>query len=309
MNRRAVIFVVGPTASGKSSLGLSLAKRFSGFILNGDSLQCYRKLDIGTAKPTVEERAQVPHFLFDSISPGETLTAGDYRKLALKTLENEIANGPAFIVGGSGFYLQALEKGLFDVPKPDPEIEEQVKEDFEAKGIQWAYSELERLDPNYAANISPNDGYRIQRALVILWETGQRVSDLQASFTAAAFPYAYMKLGFLPTREELLPRVQSRVGKMMRAGFLDEVRALVKDGHREWSPMLSVGYKECLDYLDGKLSESELIPKIVEKTMQLSKRQKSWFKRDPSTDWLPIDECAALAEAESKVRQFLEGES
>ncbi len=305
MSRESVIFIVGPTATGKSDLALALAKKFGGLILNCDSLQCYERLNIGTAKPGPLERSEVPHLLFDVRSVGQTLTAGDFRKLALKELSVQIHKGPIFAVGGSGFYIQALEKGMFDISKPNPEVEARVKSEYDEKGISWAHRELCRLDPVYGEKINPNDSYRIQRGLVILYESGRKVSELQNEFKVEPLPYRSMKLGFLPTREELLPRVQRRVQQMLQAGLIEEVRKLLDEDAGGWPPLLSVGYKECRQFLAGELTETQLPEKIVEKTMQLAKRQKSWFKRDLNTQWLGLDD--PMRQAEPIVDKFLKG--
>jgi tRNA dimethylallyltransferase len=282
------ILIVGPTGSGKSALALNLAERLDAAILNCDSLQTYQRLNIGTAKPSPEERQLVPHFLFDILKPGEVLTAGDYRKMALEILARELPTRPVLGVGGSGFYIQALEKGMFDVPKPKPEIEEQVRAENAKSGLAHMYELLTQLDPEYAERISPNDSYRILRAVIIIRDSGKRVSDLQKSFKGTPFPFPLIKVGLMPTREELLPRVESRTREMLAAGFLDEVKALLDEGFGEWPALQSVGYKECCAYLKGDVSHEKLLPLIVEKTMQLAKKQKTWFKRDAEIQWLPF---------------------
>jgi tRNA dimethylallyltransferase len=290
------VLIAGPTASGKSVLSLRLAARFNGVILNCDSLQFYQRMDIGTAKPSLAERAQVPHYLFDAVPPGEVLTAGDYRRSALDILAREIPRHPVFGVGGSGFYIQALEKGMFDVPKPKPEIDRAVRERLERDGLAALYEELCRRDPEYGENINPNDSYRIVRALVIMDDNGKTVTQVRGQFIKQEFPYPLLKLGLAPTREELLPRVQLRVELMLQQGFLEEVRGLLEDGWESWPPLQSVGYKECVQFLKGELPRERLVPQIVEKTMQLSKKQKTWFKRDPEIHWLPTEDSYATAE-------------
>lgn len=290
MNSYPFILVVGPTASGKSDLALKLAEEFNGAILNCDSLQFYQRLDIGTAKPTQEERARVPHFLFDFVPPGEVLTAGDYRRAALEILQTELQSRPVFGVGGSGFYIQALEKGMFDVPKPAPEKDKAVRERLEKQGLPALYAELQRRDPEYGEDINPNDSYRIVRALVLMDDSGKTVTEVRSQFRPQPFPYPLLKLGLAPSREELLPRVEKRTEDMLRRGFLTEVRDLVRDGWENWPPMQSVGYREVLQFLRHEIPEERLAPLIVEKTMQLSKKQKTWFKRDVETKWLPVND-------------------
>ena len=296
-----LVLVVGPTGSGKSDLALALADEFGGAILNCDSLQTYKRLDIGTAKPTREERARIPHHLFDVMEPGEVLTAGDYRRMALEVLARELPHRTVFGVGGSGFYIQALEKGMFDVGKPSPEIESEVRAEAERLGLSAMYAKLTKEDPDYADQISPNDSYRILRALIIIRDSGKSVTDLKASFQVEKFPYPLLKLGLLPSREELLPRVEARARRMLESGLIDEVRALIRDGHGDWPPLQSVGYRETVAYLKGEIPEEKLLPLIVEKTMQLAKKQKTWFKRDTEIRWLP------LASAVTEARGILAG--
>lgn len=295
------VLIVGPTASGKSALGLRLAEEFGGAILNCDSLQTYQRLDIGSAKPKADERRRVPHFLFDVIAPGQVLTAGDFRKLALEVLERELPKRPVFGVGGSGFYIQALEKGMFEVPKPAPRAEAAIR----AMPKEDLYNELKRLDPQYAEELSPNDLYRITRALIIIEDSGQTVTALKKSFKPAPFPYPLLKLGLSPSREELLPRVEERTRQMLKEGLLKEVRALVQEGFADWPALKSVGYHECLKFLDGQIPEEKLAFQVTEKTMQLSKKQRTWFKRDPDIHWLDMNN--PLGKARELIENFRTG--
>lgn len=303
MALKPFVLIVGPTASGKSSLGESLAVQFGGAILNCDSLQTYRRLDIGTAKPTLEQRAKIPHFLFDVMGPGEVLTAGDFRKRALNVLAEQLPERPVFGVGGSGFYIQALEKGMFEVEKPDVAVERAVREELAEKGLPEMYEKLRRQDPDYAQKINPNDAYRITRGLVIIAGSGKTVTEVKASFQHQAFPYPLLKLGVQASREQLLPRVEQRTREMFANGFLEEVRALKDEGWQNWAPLQSVGYKECLMHLNGEISNEQLIPLVNEKTIQLAKKQRTWFKRDPEIHWLDMDN--PLPQAQKLLSEFL----
>jgi tRNA dimethylallyltransferase len=280
------VLIVGQTASGKSSLGLRLAEHFGGAILNCDSVQTYQRLNIGTAKPSAEDFARVKHFLFDLVKPGEVLTAGDYRRAAMEVLARELPSRMLFGVGGSGFYIQALEKGMFDVPKPSVESERRVRRRLEEKGPAAMYAELKAKDPEYAEAVSPNDTYRVTRALIIIEDSGKSVTQVRREFAAIAFPYPLIKFGLNLSREELEPRVRERAKIMLAEGLLEEVRTLVNEGLGRWPAMQSVGYKECLDVINGDLPEAKLFDQIVEKTLQLSKKQRTWFKRDTEILWL-----------------------
>ncbi len=298
-----VVFILGPTATGKSQLALKLAQKFAGAILNCDSLQTYQRLDIGTAKPPVAERQIVPHFFFDEVKVGDVLTAGDFRRIALSHLAAQLPKQMMFAVGGSGFYIQALEKGMFEVAKPSVEAERAVRAKLDERGPEFMYKELERLDPEYAAELSPNDTYRVTRALIVIADSGRKMSDLRKNFVPQKFPYRYIKLGLSLDREELLPRVRARTQKMLQDGLLAEVEKLLSDGLGDWPPLQSVGYKECVEHLRGRLPREQLEAQIVEKTMQLAKKQRTWFKRDAEIHWL--NNSQALSEAESHVARLL----
>jgi tRNA dimethylallyltransferase len=286
------VLIVGPTASGKSSLALRLAETLGAGILNCDSLQAYRRLDVGTAKPSWSERQRVPHYLFDFLKPGEILTAGDFRRLALGVLERELPLRPVLGVGGSGFYIQALEKGMFALDKPKPEVDAQVRRDLERDGLAKLYEELREGDPEYAEELNPNDSYRIVRAVVILRDSGRKVSELKREFTEKTepFPFPLLKLGLAPSREWLLPRIQQRTEQMLKLGFMVEVEKLLDEGWGEWPPMQSVGYKECVACLRGEVPFEKLPALISEKTIQLAKKQRTWFNRDKEIHWLNVDE-------------------
>lgn len=300
---RPFILIVGPTASGKSALGLKLAQHFRGSVLNCDSLQIYKRLDIGTAKPSTADFQAAPHLLFNKIEPPNVLTAADYRLEALKVLEDELKTDLVFGVGGSGFYIQALLKGMYDVPKPNVEVDRQIRKRLNEEGLPVLFAELLRVDPHYAQKLSPNDAYRIVRALVMIADSGKTVSQVQSEFKPNAFPYPLLKFGLSTTRSELEPRVRARTQLMLEMGLVDEVRGLLRDGLRDWPPLQSVGYKECVKHCDGEISEAELSPLIQEKTLQLAKKQRTWFKRDSEIQWLTIED--AFEQSKLKVEELL----
>jgi tRNA dimethylallyltransferase len=286
-----VIFVVGPTASGKSDLALNLAERNQGAIVNCDSVQLYKSLDIGSAKPSADDFKRVPHFLFDFVDEGEEITAGFYQRqffATMKELENQFPL--VFVVGGTGFYFQAIEKGMYPTGAADAEVTRQVEAELlEAGGPERLYQELKSRDPEAAAKISANDHYRIARAVEMMRVHGKPVTEIKKEFAdkAAPFPYPLLKLGIRGSREELAPRVERRTQKMLETGLLDEVRALLDRGLENWGPLQSVGYKESVDFLQGKIPDvRQLQALIVQNTLRLAKRQRTWFQRDPEIHWL-----------------------
>jgi tRNA dimethylallyltransferase len=290
MKYHPLVFVVGATGVGKSQWAFESAQKTGGVILNCDSLQTYQELDIGTAKPSMELRAALPHFLFDIIPPGNVLTAGDFRRTALSILESELPKHPVFAVGGSGFYIQALEKGMFEIDKVDPQIEESVRAEFERLGSEKFFTELQKMDPETAAILNPNDSYRVQRAMVVFRGHGKKLSDLKKQFKQQTLPYALIKVGLRQSRERLRSKIILRTQQMLQDGFIDEVRGLIAKGFGSWSMLQSVGYKQIQMFLNGELTEAQLPDEIVLRTMQLAKRQMTWFQRDKEINWFNIDD-------------------
>ncbi len=288
-----VLFLVGPTGSGKSDLALQCAKFNSIEIFNADSIQCYQRVDIGSAKPTLKERSVCPHHLFDIVSPGDELTAGEYRRLAFESLK-KCRSEYAIVVGGSGFYIRALEKGLYEWPPTSQEVRESVQSDFESNGVEALYSELKKKDPEYAETLSTNDTYRIMRGVEVLREGAGLPSVLISNFQTTPFPYEYSILGVELPREELRERVEDRTQKMLKNGWVEEVKLLLKEGYKDWSPLKAIGYREVVEYLEGTISIEELEPKIVQSTMRLAKKQMTWFRNQHETKWLSSNEIKNL---------------
>ncbi len=280
----SVIFLLGPTAVGKTDLSFYLAEKLSASILNCDSIQMYKGLDVGSAKP-VEENKKHTCFLFDEWEPPFTCTAGEFRKKALAILERELAQRSVLAVGGSGFYIQALEKGMYSVKPIKPEIKTEVRKMYKEKGLAHLYKMLQFLDPKYAKQISPQDKYRIFRGTCLVLSEEKPVSLIRSSFQAQRLPWPYLKIGLHLPREVLLKNVQFRTDKMIEGGLLEEVQGLLKKGLADWPIMKSVGYKEAVLYLQHKITKEEMKMHITNRTMQLAKKQISWFKRDKSIKW------------------------
>lgn len=290
-----VVFVVGPTASGKSDWALKQAQKNNGVILNGDSIQCYQRLDIGSAKPTPAEMQLVPHELFSFVPVGEQLTVGDYYRLARETLHKleQQKVSVVYVVGGTGFYFQALEKGLYPVAGRRPEIYEQLESELDDEGgAEKLYQELQAADPEAAAKISVNDHYRLLRALEVIRGTGESLTAAKEKFAQESaqnkFPYELQKVGLWADREQLLPRVSVRAEKMLQSGLEHEVKQLLDEGFAQWPALDSVGYAQMKQWLQQNkpISESELREQIITATLQLAKKQRTWFKRDPDIQWL-----------------------
>lgn len=292
-----VVFVYGPTCSGKTDLGIRLSESFGGDVISCDSVQVYKRVEIGTAKPNSEERARAKHHLVDFVDFPGKYTAADFREDALKILKTreEAGDQLCYVVGGTGFYFQALEKGMSEAPKVTEELAEEIR--LQAQNdLSILWKELEEKDPEYSKKISANDSYRICRAIEVVRSGilpseafGERPSD---------FPYPLLKLYLKPNRGDLLKRMEKRTAKMLEAGLVDEVKRLRSEGLSDWAPMSSVGYKEVGECLDGEISDEELAYWVTTRSMQLAKRQKTWFSRDkdalvfdhPVEDWEKIEQ-------------------
>ena len=284
-----VLFVQGPTASGKSDLALELAEQLGGEIINCDSVQVYQRINIGAAKPNSDERARVPHHLIDIVEPGAEFTTGDYRRLAFEILEAPENKDKTFLfVGGTGFYFLALEKGMYPVIKVPKEIKAKVKEWSEKLSTEKLYAWLQEKDPGYAARVHANDKYRITRALELLETEGRTMGEIQAEFEREKvdFPFPLIKVGLAISPEDLRPRVEQRCEKMLQLGLREEVEGLLADGLRSWAPMRSVGYAETIDWIDGNLNNEEYIDRFEINTMQLAKKQRTWMKKVSGVNWL-----------------------
>jgi len=282
-----ITFVLGATATGKSTWALNEAERAGGEILNADSVQVYKYLDIGSAKPPVSERKKRPHHLYDLIEPSQVFTAGEYRRRALEVITSRSPHAPLFVVGGSGFYVQALDKGMF----PVRDIPEAIK--LEVDGIASRgelFARLKAVDEKTALKHGPNDHYRNRRALEVSLTEGRPVSLIEAEFAQSqerlSDRYTVKKVGLRLERERLRRRIETRVQQMLDDGLIDEVRGLIDRGYAGTKALSSVGYKECVDHLAGRLEFADLASRIVTSTMQLAKRQETWFKRDREITWI-----------------------
>ena len=282
----SVIFILGPTASGKTHLSIQLAQKLGGEIINADSIQVYRSLDIGSAKPSIEELSMVTHHLVGHLPEGSNYTAGEFRKDVLDVIQKRSQAGVKrfYIVGGSGFYIKALLNGLYQIPDVPDEIQEQV----ESEDIGDLYEELKRVDPVSAQRINPNDSYRICRAIEVYRATETPFSNFKENFTAEKFPYKYLKIGLRTEKERLRDRVIQRTDKMLDEGLIEEVKDLLGRGYDGWDALTSIGYKEVVQYHRGLLPKENLKDEIVKNTMGLIKKQMTWFKKDEDMIWFDV---------------------
>jgi tRNA dimethylallyltransferase len=279
---RKVFALLGPTASGKSTLAMELAGRAGNLeIVSVDSAQVYRGMDIGTAKPTAAERAAVPHHLIDVAEPTERYSAGRFRVDALRAIEGIFGRGRTpLLVGGTMLYYRALASGLDPLPAADPAIRKSINEKAQAIGWPALHAELKRVDPQAAARIMPNDAQRIQRALEVFRISGKRISELQKG-DSPPLPFALEPFVILPSdRAELHRRIADRFDRMLKEGLVEEVRELRRRHalDADLPSMRCVGYREAWGFLDGTLSQAEMRERAIAATRQLAKRQLTWLR-------------------------------
>lgn len=290
MSRKRLIAVVGPTASGKSKLALFLAKNTGGEIINGDSRQVYRYMDIGTAKPSREDRNSIPHHLYDIVYPGELFNLAEYQKKANSTIEDIFQEGKVpILVGGSGLYIWSVLEG-WKIPgiEPDMELRKKLEERASIEGEGSLYRELQKLDPYVATRIDPRNVRRVIRALEVCSKQGSS----GGSYKKEAPNFLSFIIGIKTERKQLYNRIDHRVDEMINQGLIEEVKGILASGYPESLSALSsaVGYKEILKHLKKELTLEEAISRIKFETHRLARKQFAWFREnDERINWLNID--------------------
>jgi tRNA dimethylallyltransferase len=282
-----LVAILGPTASGKSALGIWLAERLGGEILVCDSTQVYRYFEIGTAKVTPAERHGTPHHLVDLVEPDELFTAGEYRRRALEILEDVKRRGRLpILTAGTGLYLRALLEGLADAPGRSEKLRARLRERAERRGGIYLHRLLGRLDPATATRIAPHDTQKVIRALEIRLVAGKPVGEIHHSGRKGLEGYVIHKIGLAPQREQLYVRIDRRVEAMLEAGWLEEVKTLlVRRVPATAKPFEFIGYAELREHLEGRVSREEAIKQIQQATRRYAKRQMTWFRREPGVEW------------------------
>jgi tRNA dimethylallyltransferase len=281
------VAVLGPTASGKSSLGLALAGRLGGEILCCDSMQVYRGMDVGTAKPTAGERRQCPHHLLDLVSPGDPFHAAVWAAHARSAIAEAIGRGALpIVVGGTGLYFRALTRGLFEAPPSDPAIRARHREEAARSGAAALHGRLQTLDPEAAAHILPGDLLRVSRALEIHEQTGQTISERRRNPAPSPALRIYTVV-LDPPISLLHARIDRRVEAMMAGGFLDEVTGLRARGLGQTRALQAIGYRQLGQHLEGRTSLDEAVAAIRRATVAYARRQRTWFRKETATLRLP----------------------
>ena len=291
MQVKKVLAIIGPTATGKTTVGIDLAQKLNGEIVSCDSRQIYKLMDIGTAKPTKEEQAQAVHHLIDIVSPDERFSAGLYEKKATEVINNIfIRQKLPIIVGGSGLYLRALVSGLFQGPPADDKLRESLQNEKERIGLENLYQKLKKVDPKTCQKISPTDEIRIIRGLEVHELSGKPISEWQEKGQYTDKNLNFIKFGLNVERKALYQRINLRVDKMMQAGFLEEVKNLISRNYSFQLPALrTFGYLDMEAYLQGQIGLDEALEKFKQGTRNYAKRQLTWFRSDKKTEWVDIE--------------------
>ena len=280
---KTLIVIVGPTAIGKTALAIEIAKQFSTEIISADSRQFFKEMEIGTAKHSAEELAAAPHHFINSHSVNTLFSTGDFEIQALKLMDELFKKHDLLVmVGGSGLYIDAVCKGLDDLPATDINIREQLNEQLATEGIEAIKGQLSRDDPEYYAKVDQSNPQRMIRGLEFFLSTGMKLSSFLTN-SKKTRPFNIIKIGLNTDRAILYNRINLRVDLMMDAGLLDEVKAL-KD-YRSYNALNTVGYSELFAYLDGEIDLEQAVDKIKQNTRRFAKRQLTWFRRDDHTTW------------------------
>lgn len=291
MNKLPLVIINSPTATGKTELAINLAREFNGEIISADSLQVYRYLDIGTAKPTIEQRNIVRHHLIDIVDPDEEFNAAIFTDQARSVIKSLAEQGkPTFVVGGTGLYIRTLLKGIIATPKVDENIRNYYRQMRDEKGKEYLFNLLKKRDSAAAQRLNPNDSLRVIRALEVLEQTGESIITMQKKHSFSDCNYNTYKIGLKLERAELKQRIVARTDKMIATGLLDEVKSLLMRGYGEnLKPLQSLGYKQVVEYLKGSHDWETAVHLIKRETWLYAKRQMTWFTADNGIKWYPPD--------------------
>lgn len=307
--KKKIIILSGPTAVGKTSLSLTIAKAIGGEIISADSMQVYRGMDIGTAKVSIDERRQVPHHLIDSRDLDESFNVVEFYQEACQAIKEVFAKGGVpIIVGGTGFYIHSLIYGPPNGPASEPALRRELEREMEEKGADVLYERLKSSDPVYAASITARDRHKIIRALEIMAITNQKVSQLPHPSTENVDLYDFRCWFVYMPREILYPRIEMRCDQMIASGFIDEVTLLEKEGlSKNATACQAIGYRQALEYLNSPRSPEDwehFVTEFKQASRRYAKRQFTWFRREPLFRWINIDKMDAEHAAEMIIQDY-----
>ena len=292
MKKQKVIVICGPTASGKTALSIELAKQINGEIVSADSMQIYKDMNIGTAKPTKEEMQGINHYLIDFVSPDERYSVADYKQDAKKAIREIIKKGKVpIIVGGTGLYVDSL---IYEIEYPNIEFNEKYREklekEVEEKGLEELYEKAQKIDGEAIQKISKNDKKRILRILEIYHATGKNKTEQERESRKKEVEFDYKVYALKWDREKLYERINERIDIMLEKGLIDEVKRVYTKYNKFPTAMQGLGYKEVVEYLENKTTKEEMIEKIKQETRRYAKRQMTWFRKNKQTIWLNAED-------------------
>ncbi len=304
MQKEKVIVICGPTASGKTALSIELAKKINGEIISSDSMQIYKDMTIGTAKPTPEEMQGIKHYLIDFVSPDERYSVADYKRDAKKAIKEIIQKGKTpIIVGGTGLYVDSL---IYEIEYPNIEFDEEYRKSLEnqveEKGLEELYKKAQEIDPEAVEKISKNDKKRILRILEIYHATGKNKTEQEKESRKKEVEYDYTVYALNWEREKLYERINKRVDIMIEQGLIEEVKEIYEKYDKFPTAMQGLGYKEVVQYLEREITKEEMIEKIKQETRRYAKRQLTWFRKNKQTIWLNAQD-----EIQNNIQIILEG--
>ena len=303
-----ILIIAGPTAVGKTDASLLLAQELGAEIVSADSMQIYRGMDIGTAKPTKEQRRLVYHHMLDIADPAQPYSVGDYLRDARAALDGIISSGGVpIVVGGTGLYIRALMRGLFHGPPADVELRGRLLQKDADQGEGALYAELAGVDPAAAVKIHPNDLRRTVRALEVYYLRDRTISDFQQEHAFRDRPYPFRLLFLTRERKELYPRIERRVDQMIVDGLEAEVRRLFDQGYADTLPsMQGLGYKHFMDFFHGRSSREDAVALLKRDTKRYAKRQFTWFRREPEAAWVDITGLTRPEEIVARIKKNIE---
>ncbi len=306
--KKPILIIAGPTAVGKTDASILLAQELGAEIVSADSMQIYRGMDIGTAKPTKAQRKLIYHHMIDIVEPDQPYSVGDYLRDACSAIDGITASGGVpLVVGGTGLYIRALSRGLFHGPPADLELRERLLRRESDGEPGTLYSDLVKVDPEAAIKIHPNDLRRTVRALEVFYLRDRKLSEYQREHGFKERLYAFRLLFLVRSRSELYPRIEQRVDQMLGEGLEAEVRALIERGYRrDSSSMQGLGYKHFFDHLLGKTSRDEAVDLLKRDTKRYAKRQFTWFRREPAAIWVDITGLSKTGEIVERIKKNVE---
>jgi tRNA dimethylallyltransferase len=293
---RPVVVIVGPTAVGKSRVAVEVAKVFETEVLTADSRQVYRGMDVGTDKPSLEERQGVPHRLIDLINPNESSNAGLYRRQAIDEIERLHGDSRLpLVVGGTGLYVRTLLKGLCGAPPADPIVRAVLRREAKDQGLDRLYARLVEVDPATAARLHPRDESKVIRALEVHQLSGRRMSEFQQEHGFAERPFSALIIGLNRDRDALYRRIEARIDWQLAHGLIEETQQLLAQGYQRTSAaMKGLGYRQVAEHLAGEYDAAEMVRRFKRDTRHFSKRQMTWFRKEPGIQWLTIEESESV---------------